>query len=89
MMDSASPLEGWNSSEILATDAGPATGDLYGKLFHHISDHLGKFHNRLVHHASDFSFLNVDAKSLQDQTLLKGRTFARIEVRLPLHLQRT
>lgn len=81
MMDSANPLQGWSSPEVLNTYAGPATGDLYGKLFHHISKHLEKFHTRLTNHGSDFFFLNVNARLLRDQATIKYKAFARIEVR--------
>lgn len=80
MSDSASPLGGWCLSEILDTDSGTATADLYGKAFYHIRDHLLNFHRRLRLHGTDFSFLNVDAKELKDQALLKGKRFSRIEV---------
>lgn len=79
MMDSASPLSGWSLPDVLSTDCGPATNDLYGKLFYHVSNHLEKFHHRLHLHKTDFNFLNVDARVLKDH--LKGQKFSRIEVR--------
>lgn len=81
MMDSANPLHGWGAPDVLSTDSGPATSDLFGKLFYHISSHLTSFHDRLTAHETDFAFFNVDAMSLKNQKLLKGKTFARVEVR--------
>ncbi|KAJ8610783.1 hypothetical protein MRB53_038334 [Persea americana] len=86
MPDNANPLDGWSFPEILQTGSGPASADLYGKLYYYIYSHLKRFHNRLTLYGTDFYFLNVDAKVLKDQDSLTGKMFDRIE-RLGVLLQ--
>lgn len=45
--DNADPLNGWLLKDIDATSSGPATADIYGKLFFHVRGVLGSFLRRL------------------------------------------
>lgn len=83
MIDSASPLEGWSASDVLGTDSGPATGDLFGKLFYLVSSQLANFNQRLAKYGADLTFSNVNAKSLHEQSTFGNRRFDRIEVSSP------
>jgi hypothetical protein len=78
MLDDANPLEGWCLSEILKTDAGPATNDVFGKLFCYLQSVFRAFYRRIASSNVEFQLFNVDAKELP--SYLKAQHFARIEV---------
>ncbi|TKA78672.1 hypothetical protein B0A55_04509 [Friedmanniomyces simplex] len=78
MMDPADPLDGWDWCEVLKTNSGLATNDLYGKLTVYLKQLFSKFHDSLEAHPCTFSLFNVDAASLPHH--LPNGTFARIEV---------
>jgi hypothetical protein len=81
--DNADPLNGWLLKDIEATSSGPATADIYGKLFYHVRGVLGSFLRRLSGLAATFRLLQVDALELPDY-LEPDESFNRIEVwRLP------
>ena len=87
MMDNANPLDSWSMPEILKTDAGPATNDMFGKLFCHIQSVLRSFYRRIVNSDLEFQLFNLDARELQGYT--KEQEFARIEVAVSsLHFDR-
>ena len=78
MKDSADPLDGWNLRDIAEVNYGPASNDLYGKLYLSLVELLSSFHDRLCRGSYNFSLLNLDAKDLPSRC--KGTKFARIEV---------
>lgn len=75
MKDSADPLEGWAYTDMLG---GPATNDIYGRLFSFLMKLLSDFYRRLKSLHVDFQMFNVDAQKLD--LYLQGGTFARVEV---------
>lgn len=79
MKDSSDPLGGWNYSDILSVDSGPASNDVYGKLFYHLQDLLAAFRLCLSNQGCKFHMLNANAAELPKH--LAGKYFARIEVR--------
>lgn len=78
MKDSADPLDGWNLSEVLKVQCGPASNDSYGKLFYFLTSLFSRFYHRLSVLEASFELLNLDAKNLRDH--LPDGTFSRIEV---------
>lgn len=78
MKDSSDPLEGWHFREILDFASGPASNDVYGKLYGHLQTLLSAFRRRLSSHGCKFHMLNMNAAALPKH--LNGGTFARIEV---------
>jgi len=82
MADSADPIEGWDLREILKSHYGPASSDLYGKLYHHIRDLFLVFLGRLSAFPCNFQLFNTNARELPKR--LEGTHFARIEVTAPL-----
>lgn len=74
------PLRGFHYSETVGVDSGPASNDVYGKLFCHLQDLLQTFRARLSTIKRKFLMLNMDATELPEH--LSGEGFARIEVRL-------
>lgn len=79
MADSADPLNGYKLADILNIRAGPATNDVYGKLYVHVRENLRAFRRRLVFQEIDFTFSNIDATALRRRQSIP--TFDRIEVR--------
>ena len=80
MKDDAEPLHGWSLREVLEQRAGPASNDLYGKMYRHLHDLLSSFRRRLrTSHSCNFKLFHVDAKVLAGQ-LGDAVTFDRIEV---------
>lgn len=75
--DGASPLSGWDLQELVSSNLGPATNDIYGKLHHHVKHKLSKFVARLQTQKFAFHFLNVDADELCQ--CLGDQRFDRIE----------
>ncbi|KAF5234485.1 hypothetical protein FAUST_7573 [Fusarium austroamericanum] len=78
MYDNSDPLSGWSIKEIEATWIGPATSDIYGKLFRHVKCLLKAFVERLSSSSMTFKLLQVDASDLPSHQL--ERSFDRIEV---------
>jgi hypothetical protein len=79
MRDNADPLNGWSTNEVEDTSSGPATADIYGKLFYHVRAVLRAFLLRLSGLQVSFRLFQVDASDLPDY--LKAGSFSRIEVR--------
>ncbi|KAK5687370.1 hypothetical protein LTS10_001508 [Elasticomyces elasticus] len=77
MNDSGDPLGGWDWAEVLAADGGLATNDIYGKLYTHVKDVLGKFWDTLRSRTIDFKLINVDALTIGQY--FPQNKFARIE----------
>lgn len=77
MYDSSDPLSGWSIKEVEATLIGPATSDIYGKLFHHVRCLLKLFLERLSSSSMTFRLHQVDASDLPSHQL--ERSFDRIE----------
>lgn len=83
MKDSADPLGGWSSEEVADMSSGPATADIYGKLFYYIRRLLRSFLDRLSSLDVSFKLFQVGASSLPDHFELDA--FSRIEVSDPLY----
>ncbi|KAM5372136.1 hypothetical protein ACJZ2D_007669 [Fusarium nematophilum] len=64
-LDCANPISGWPSNEVAETSSGPATADIYGKLFYHLRESLGSFLSQLSRLNIKVELLNVDALSLR------------------------
>lgn len=79
MHDSADPLNGWSLKEVEDSSSGPATADIYGKLFYHVCAVLRAFLLRLSVLKVFFRLLQVDASDLPDH--LENSSFSRIEVK--------
>lgn len=79
MPDNADPLTGWTAKEVHETLNGPASADIYGKLFIYLRTLLSAFLRRLS--CSQISFLlhHVDAAALHNY--LDKPAYSRIEVR--------
>ncbi|KAL5342064.1 hypothetical protein BJX70DRAFT_386470 [Aspergillus crustosus] len=78
MRDSADPLDGWPSEEIAATSTGPATSDIYGKLFFYLRGILRPFLNQVHGSHISFRFFHLDVEALSCE--LRAESFSRIEV---------
>src|SRR5258707_1357550 len=79
MRDNADPLNGWSTNEVEDTSSGPATADIYGKLFYHVRAVVRAFLLRLSGLQVSFRLFQVDASDLPDY--LEAGSFSRIEVR--------
>jgi len=80
MKDDADPLLGWRLPEILKQNVGPASNDIYGKLYYHLHDQLSLFRRNLNKSSGcDFKLFNMDA-NLLTQLLHDDTAFDRIEV---------
>lgn len=84
MHDNADPLNGWSSKEVEDSSSGPATADIYGKLFYHLRAVLRTFLLRLSDLQVSFRLFQVDASDLPNH--LQSSSFSRIEVRRYLRL---
>ncbi|KAI0479855.1 hypothetical protein F4859DRAFT_451626 [Xylaria cf. heliscus] len=78
MMDSADPTAGWPMKSFLEFDAGPATGDVYGRLYFYLKDLFADFHRRIRSSPVTFELLHIDARALP--TSLTEERFDRIDV---------
>lgn len=78
MKDSAEPLDGWDVTDVLNADTGPATNDVYGKLFYYVTDLLSSFKRRTASLSVRFEMSCNPAEELGNH--LKADVFARIEV---------
>jgi hypothetical protein len=80
MKDNADPLHGWSLPEVLEQKAGPASNDIYGKLYHHLYDQLSSFRRNLsTSNSCVFKLFNMDANALA-RHFGGGVGFDRIEV---------
>ena len=79
MHDNADPLNEWSLQAVEETPSGPASADIYGKLFYHIRAMLQAFLLRLSGLQTSFRLLQVNARDLSDH--LENASFNRIEVR--------
>lgn len=79
MADDADPLQGWSLKDVEDTSSGPATADIYGKLYNHIQAELRAFLGRLSDMQVSFRLLCVDFKD-QLGYFLERDSFSRIEV---------
>lgn len=84
MHDNADPLNGWSSEEVEDSSSGPATADIYGRLFYHVRAVLQAFLLRLLSLQVSFRLFQADASDLPDH--LESGSFSRIEVRRYLRL---
>ncbi|CEI66052.1 unnamed protein product [Fusarium venenatum] len=64
MHDSSDPLNGWSIKEVEATSTGPATSDIYGKLFRHLRFVLDGFLGRMESSSVAFELVQLDAADL-------------------------
>lgn len=78
MRDNADPLNGWSSKEVEDTSSGPASADIYGKLFYHVRAVLRAFILRLSDLPVSFRLFQMDVSDLP--SLLESGSFSRIEV---------
>lgn len=73
------PLDGWSAKDVEMTQHGPATSDIYGKLFTYLRSVLKHFMSRMANKKITFQLLHLNATDLLDH--LKKGSFDRIEVR--------
>ncbi|KAF5577993.1 hypothetical protein FPCIR_11794 [Fusarium pseudocircinatum] len=74
---SCEPLDGWFAKDVEMTQHGPATSDIYGKLFTYLRSVLKDFMSRIANKNISFQLFHLDALSLLDH--LKKGSFDRIE----------
>lgn len=77
---SCEPLDGWPAKDVEMTQHGPATSDIYGRLFTYLRSVLKHFMSRIEDKTISFQLIHHNASDLLDQ--LKKGSFDRIEVRL-------
>lgn len=79
MLDNADPRHGWAAEDVANAPYGPASADIYGKLYFYLRRTLSSFMTRLRDlEKASFKLFQVDAASLPDH--LELASFARIEV---------
>ncbi|PHH78981.1 hypothetical protein CDD80_5922 [Ophiocordyceps camponoti-rufipedis] len=78
LLDDADPSSGWYSKDIAETSSGPASSDLYGKLYYHVRETVQAFIGRIAGGQVSFRLLNLDAADLVDH--VNGEHFSRIEI---------
>ncbi|KAL2022832.1 hypothetical protein VTK56DRAFT_4363 [Thermocarpiscus australiensis] len=78
MRDNADPLHGWSLKEVEDCSSGPATADIYGKLFYHVRAVLRVFGVRLSGLQVTFRLFQMDASDVANH--LESGSFDRIEV---------
>ncbi|KAL6702167.1 hypothetical protein J3F84DRAFT_399618 [Trichoderma pleuroticola] len=78
MTECDDPLQGWSLKDVEDSSSGPATADIYGKLFSHIRTTLGAFLTRLSDSQTSFRLFCMGFSELS--TILECGTFNRIEV---------
>lgn len=79
MQDSADPRHGWPAEDVERTPCGPASADIYGKLYFYLRRILPSFLSGLRGlEMASFKLFQADVTSLSD--LLEPDSFARIEV---------
>ncbi|KAF5984263.1 hypothetical protein FCOIX_2766 [Fusarium coicis] len=75
---SCEPLDGWPAKDVEMTQHGPATSDIYGRLFTYLRSVLKHFMSRIEDKNISFQLIHHNASDLLDQ--LKKGSFDRIEV---------
>ncbi len=80
MPDNADPLDGWSAKQVKYCSTGPATADIYGKLFYHVRSVLRSFTVRLSGLQATFKLLQMDASELAKSPNVEAGSFSRIEV---------
>ncbi|KAK3901827.1 hypothetical protein C8A05DRAFT_16048 [Staphylotrichum tortipilum] len=80
MPDNADPLNGWSTRQVEYCDTGPATADIYGKLFYHVNSVMRAFILRLSTLQAVFRLFQTDAAELVKSPNLEAGSFSRIEV---------
>ncbi|KAF5653986.1 SET and MYND domain protein [Fusarium sp. NRRL 25303] len=75
---SCEPLDGWSAKDVEMTQHGPATSDIYGKLFTYLRSVLKHFMSRMANKNINFQLLHLNATDLLDH--LKKGSFDRIEL---------
>jgi hypothetical protein len=80
MHDSADPLNGWSPKDVEDTSSGPATADIYGKLFYHLRALVHSFLLHLSKLRVSFRLLQVDFSEVPKH--VESNYFSRIEVSL-------
>jgi hypothetical protein len=78
MRDNADPHHGWSVEEVAQMSSGPATADLYGKLFFYLRATLRQFVARLSVSQVSFRLYCVDVLELPGY--LDNESYNRIEV---------
>lgn len=84
MDDDASPLAGWSLKDVEDSSRGPATADIYGKLFYYLREVLQAFIFRLSNLQISFDLFQKDFSDLP--FYIELCSFSRIEVRRHLEL---
>lgn len=85
MYDNADPLNGWSSKDVEDCSSGPATADVYGKLFYHLRSVIGAFLVRLSGVPVAFRHFQMEVSDECDLSKhLDGGSFSRIEVSMGL-----
>ncbi|KFY89500.1 hypothetical protein V500_05642 [Pseudogymnoascus sp. VKM F-4518 (FW-2643)] len=79
LLDNADPLNGWSLKDVESSSSGPASADVYGKLFYYIRAEIRAFLLRLSGLEITFRLFQVNAADLPDR--LERSSFSRIEVR--------
>ncbi|KAF5658279.1 SET MYND domain-containing protein [Fusarium denticulatum] len=75
---SCEPLDGWSAKDVEMTQHGPATSDIYGRLFTYLLSVLKDFMSHIANKNISFQLLHLNAPNLLDH--LKKGSFDRIEV---------
>ncbi|KAL7808180.1 hypothetical protein V8C26DRAFT_304456 [Trichoderma gracile] len=78
MKDNSDPLAGWSPKDVEDTPSGPATADIYGKLFYHLRALLRSFVLQCSKLRVSFRLFHLDFSDLE--THLERNYFSRIEV---------
>lgn len=77
--DNADPREGWEWKQVHDTSSGPATADIYGKLFYHVRGVLQSFLCRVSDLELSLTLHHLDALELPNY--LPVNHFDRVDVR--------
>lgn len=80
--DCVPPIQGWSLAEVIVTDTGLATKDVYGKLARYVESALRTFLHRVATLNVEFEMYCVNANELSAYT--GGESFDRIEVSSPV-----
>ncbi|KAH0425491.1 hypothetical protein CcaCcLH18_10950 [Colletotrichum camelliae] len=78
MYDDADPLDGWCANGVQKTQTGPATADIYGKLFISLRTILQTFLRRISSSQISFRLFHMNVAALPN--FLETSSFSRIEV---------
>ncbi|RCI15981.1 hypothetical protein L249_3026 [Ophiocordyceps polyrhachis-furcata BCC 54312] len=80
-LSESDPAAGWDSKDVAETSSGPASADMYGKLYYHVRSVIQSFIRRSAEGQVSIRLLHYDLVELIDR--LPGETFSRIDARLP------